>query len=139
MDALTDAVADLIQEHQDAVRAELGTLRERREHLAAELTAVDRRVATLEGLLDFAPAPPAGQSLVFTETDIPLTLHAAMVEVLQSAPERMMRAGDLAVAIERRGLYKMRDGRPVEAQQIHARVGHYPTLFTKEGTFIKLK
>jgi hypothetical protein len=32
----------------------------------------------------------------------------------------------------------MRDGRPVEAQQIHARVGHYPNLFAKEGTFIKL-
>ena len=66
-------------------------------------------------------------------------LHEAMAEVLRTAPERMMRAGDLAAAIERRGLYRMRDGRPVEAQQIHARVGHYGTLFTKEGTFIKLK
>jgi len=33
----------------------------------------------------------------------------------------------------------MRDGRKVEAQQIHARVGHYPELFEREGTFIKLK
>jgi hypothetical protein len=32
----------------------------------------------------------------------------------------------------------MRDGRPVEAQQIHARVGQYPHLFIREGTFIKL-
>lgn len=139
MEALTNAVADLVKQHREAVRAELGALRERREQVAAELTALDRRVAMLEGLLDFEPVPPSGQSLVLTETDVPLTLHAAMVEVLKTAPERMMRAGDLAVTIERRGLYKMRDGRPVEAQQIHARVGHYPTLFTKDGTFIKLK
>jgi hypothetical protein len=33
----------------------------------------------------------------------------------------------------------MRDGRPVETQQIHARVGNYESLFEREGTFIKLK
>lgn len=33
----------------------------------------------------------------------------------------------------------MRDGRPVEPQQVHARVGHYPDLFEKVGTFIKLR
>jgi hypothetical protein len=61
-----------------------------------------------------------------------------MAEVLRSAPAGMLRAGDLAAGIERRRLYRMRDGRPVEAQQIHARVGHYPHLFAKEGTFIRL-
>lgn len=67
-----------------------------------------------------------------------VTLHEAMRTVLRSAPHKMLRAQDLAQAIAARGLYRMRDGRPVEAQQIHARVGHYPELFKREGTFIKL-
>jgi hypothetical protein len=49
-----------------------------------------------------------------------------------------MRAGDLAAQVNGRGLYRMRDGRPVEAQQIHARVGQYPHVFNKQGTFITL-
>ena len=43
-----------------------------------------------------------------------------------------------AAVINSQRLYRMRDGRPVEAQQIHARVGQYPHLFIREGTFIKL-
>jgi hypothetical protein len=65
-------------------------------------------------------------------------LHDAMIEVLQSTPERMLRAGDLAAEINRRRLYQMRDGRPVEAQQMHAHLGQYPHLFAKEGTYIGL-
>ena len=44
-----------------------------------------------------------------------------------------MVASELAAQIDHRGLYKMRDGRRVEAQQIHARVGHYPDLFGRDG------
>ena len=62
-----------------------------------------------------------------------------MTVVINDSHVRMLRASDLASEIDRRGLYRMRDGRPVEAQQIHARVGQYPHLFEKEGTFIKLK
>ncbi len=46
---------------------------------------------------------------------------------------------DADLTIARRGLYAMRDGRAVEAQQIHARVGQYPELFGKGGTLITLK
>ena len=67
-----------------------------------------------------------------------MTLHDAMAAVLERAPGQMMRAGDIAAEIERRGLYRMQNGRPVEAQQIRARVGHYGERLTKEGTFIKL-
>lgn len=67
-----------------------------------------------------------------------LTLHEAMAIVLKDAPGGMMRAGDLAAQVNGRGLYRMRDGRPVEAQQIHARVGQYPHVFNKQGTFITL-
>lgn len=61
-----------------------------------------------------------------------------MAEVLKAAPNRSMRAGDLAMTLQRQGLYRMRDGRAVEPQQIHARVGHYPQIFGREGTLIKL-
>lgn len=67
-----------------------------------------------------------------------LTLHAAMRLVLRDAPNQMMRPADLAAEVHRRGLYRMRDGRPVEPQQIHARVGNYPDLFARDGTFVKL-
>lgn len=49
-----------------------------------------------------------------------------------------MRAADLTAEINRRGLYRMRDGRAVETQQVHARVTHYPHLLAKAGTFITL-
>lgn len=97
-----------------------------------ELGELERRVAAFEHLVELArsdesPAEPAG-----------LTLHEAMAHVLQADPHGMLRAGDLAAEINSRHLYRMRDGRPVEAQQIHARVGQYPHLFIREGTFIKL-
>ncbi|CAN5167489.1 hypothetical protein BH09ACT12_BH09ACT12_30850 [soil metagenome] len=62
-----------------------------------------------------------------------MTLHDAMREVLRTAPGRRMVAADIATQIDRRGLYKMRDGRAVEKQQIHARVGHYPKVFNRDG------
>jgi hypothetical protein len=67
------------------------------------------------------------------------TLHDAMLIVLQAAPEHRMRAADLVVEITRRDLYRMQDGRAVQPQQIHARVGHHWTLFIREGNFIKLR
>lgn len=138
MDTFEHAVAQLIQVHEREVRDDLDDIRERRERIMAELAAIDRRATMLEGLLDVSVST-SGQSSSFGAAQVPLTLHAAMVEVLRLAPNRMMRAGDIAAAVESRGLYKMRDGRSVEPQQIHARVGHYPSMFTREGTFIKLK
>lgn len=138
MTTYADALAEIAARHQNELRTDLESLRAQSENLHAEAASTDRRVAMLEGLLDLATSS-ADSPAVMTRGQIPRTLHEAMAEVLRTAPERMMRAGDLAAAIERRGLYRMRDGRPVEAQQIHARVGHYGALFTKEGTFIKLK
>lgn len=129
----SDAVARIVSVHREEIEADLAKARLLRERVVSDLTDAERRVARLESLLGFVrntedgPAP-TGRT----------TLHAAMRKVLESSVAGMMRAGDLAAEIERRGLYRMRDGRPVEAQQIHARVGHYPDDFTREGTFIKL-
>ena len=97
-----------------------------------DVAEFERQVTVLRALITLAEEdaadgiPPA------------MTLHEAMMAVLEDAPGRMRRAADLASEVNRRRLYQMRDGRPVEAQQIHARVGHYPHLFVKEGTFVKL-
>ena len=93
---------------------------------------LERRVTAFEYLVELA------RSDVIPAESISLTLHEAMVSVLRGDPHGMLRAGDLAAVINSKHLYRMRDGRPVEAQQIHARVGQYPHLFVREGTFIKL-
>lgn len=97
------------------------------------MTELEGVVATFESLLSLVANNPESFE------DSGLTLHGAMATILRADSLHMLRAGDLAGEINRRGLYRMRDGRPVEAQQIHARVGHYGHLFEKEGTFIKLK
>jgi hypothetical protein len=55
--------------------------------------------------------------------------------VLTESPEGKLRAGEIIAEIDRRGLYRMRDGRLPESQQIHARASHYPDLFDKDGSF----
>ncbi len=122
-------------EHADALERDLAMARDARDRLTRDLDAADERVALLSSLLSLrATVEPVAE-----DSNARLSLHGAMVKVLEDAPERMMRARDLAAEIDRRGLYRMRDGRAVEPQQIHARTGNYPDLFGKEGTFIKLK
>lgn len=125
-------VRDVVAANAEEITADLeSAVRELRQSRSST-EAHERRVIALEALLGLVSAPKdqdAGSH----------TLHAAMEIVLQAAPEQMMRAGDIAREIERQRLYRMRDGRPVETQQIHARVGHYGDRFEKVGTFIKLR
>lgn len=67
-----------------------------------------------------------------------MTLHEAMRQVLEAAPGRRLQARALLDQINRRGLYRMRDGRAVGLQQIHARVANYPQLFVRSGDAIAL-
>lgn len=127
-----ELVSQVAGAHIDEIRADLDHARYRLRHARQEVDDLETRIGFLEALL----ALTAGDDpSAVTAT---MTLHGAMTEVLRSSHEQMMRAADLAIEIDRRGLYKMRDGRPVEAQQIHARVGNYPHLFSKVGTFITL-
>ncbi|MBN9327309.1 hypothetical protein [Cellulomonas sp. 73-145] len=88
---------------------------EERDRLAAALAEAETRVASMQFLLSLVDAPAEA---------VRTSLHEAMRTVLQSTPGHVMPAVELAREINRRGLYRMRDGRPVEAQQIHARVGN---------------
>ena len=119
--------------HLDEILADLDHARHDLAKRRGETTELERVIAGLEGLV----ALVRSDGTIDDSGNEGMTLHEAMVEVLQTAPNGL-RASDLASEINRRRLYRMRDGRPVEAQQVHARCGNYSHLFKKVGTFIVL-
>ncbi len=129
-----DEMRRVAEAHIEEIEGDLDGARRALAQAQGDVADLARRVALLEVLVAVRGGGVAAPARISDG----LTLHEAMVEVLRGEPHRMLRAGDLAREIERRGLYRMRDGRPVESQQIHARVNHYHGMFTKEGTFIKL-
>jgi hypothetical protein len=101
------------------------------------LSSAKRKVALPESMLELRDSTSHSaetQIARSASSEGPMTLHAAMHRVLMDAPGRKLRAGEIIAEIEQRGLYRMRDGRLPESQQIHARVGHYPEMFGKEGS-----
>lgn len=130
----TSEVRSVVAAHVDEIVADLDRARRDLAHRRGEVAEFERRVGHLEGLLTLVE-PESAIEGVGPGDD--MTLHEAMRVVLRDA-EHGLRAGNLAAEINRRRLYRMRDGRPVEAQQIHARVGNYGDLFKKVGTFIVL-
>lgn len=132
---LTDDIRMVAAARRDEIEADLDCARRALARNAAERAELERARAFCEQLL----------ALLDADRDEPdgagaggLTLHEAMAVVIRDSPAAMLRAGDLAAEINRQRLYRMRDGRPVEPQQIHARIGRYGHWFEKEGTFIKL-
>jgi hypothetical protein len=128
------AVAAVVRTHHEELLADLEVARGRLVRARAECDELESRVTSIETLLAFATELGMRPARSLTT----MTLHEAMKVVIAESPLGMLRAGDIATEIQRRGLYRMQNGRPVEAQQIRARVGHYPHLFEREGTFIKL-
>jgi hypothetical protein len=118
---------------REEIENDANLVREGLHRSRSETADLERRLASLETLLQISEDEPSA-----TQARLTMTLHDAMAHVLRDAPGQRLRAGELAAEINRRRLYRMRDGRPVEAQQIHARVGHYDKLFLRARTFIKL-
>ena len=115
-DSARESARKQVEQLLEAARAELEELDERREELLEEIGAAETWLSGGSGGAIEVP----GQT----------TLHEAMSTVLR-AGGRPMRAPEIAEEINKRHLYRMRDGRPVHPQQIHARVYHYPQLFTR--------
>jgi hypothetical protein len=128
----TQEFAEIVSKHEEQIEADLSSARHEYEDAHAALRRAERRVQLLEGVLTMRNGPSNG---IDSGPQAQLTLHAAMHKVLMDSPRRRMRAGEIVTEIERRGLYRMRDGRPPETQQIHARAGHYPDMFGKDGPF----
>lgn len=61
--------------------------------------------------------------------DDPMTLHEAMVAVLKEWQQS--RVTKLADEIEKRGLYRRKNGKPVDAHQLHSRINRYQDLFVR--------
>ncbi len=59
--------------------------------------------------------------------------------MLEDAGNEAMTARELADSVNRRRLYRKRDGSPVEVNQVHARINNYGDLFEKDGSKIRLK
>jgi hypothetical protein len=133
---LIDDLRSVAAARREELEADLDRARHGLARNAADRLELERARAVAETLLGLLDGE--GGSAAERATGAGLTLHEAMAEVLRDAAGGLMRAGDLAAEVNRRQLYRMRDGRPVEPQQIHARIGHYGHWFEKEGTFIKL-
>jgi hypothetical protein len=128
--AYEDALKDLVREHALEMGMALEQSREALDRLDRERSDLKSQIAALQWVTDLLRGRAEPQKL--------MTLHDAMVEVLKTAPGRRMKPAHLAAEIERKGLYRMRDGRSVETQQIHARANNYPQLFKRAGSMIEL-
>jgi hypothetical protein len=97
-----------------------------------ELAECRRRCEELQDLIERA------RSLLGVQSSPALhqrTLHDAMELVLAEIGGPMSARG-LADEINRRALYRRRDGRPVDAAQIHARVSAYSGMFVRQAGLI---
>ena len=78
---------------------------------------------------------------LFTELVEPrqssMTLHEAIKVVLEEAGHPMS-TREIAVEVNRRGLYRKKDGSEVTDFQVHGRTKNYPKLFQREGTTVSL-
>jgi hypothetical protein len=98
-----------------------------------ELAALATRREELEGLIARGNAALGSES-----PGRQMTLHEAMKTILEERDDRSMNVRDLAAEVNRRGLYRKRDGSPVEVNQIHARAKNYDKLFDKDGPRVRL-
>lgn len=124
-----------LREVLDSKRAEI---RAGLEQAELELRRLEERRAELIQLMARGRAA-LGNSVSLPEQGGEMTLHEALDIVLSDNGNTWMTAADLAAEVNRRNLYRMRDGRPVEGSQIHARVRNYSHLFERNGSNIRLR
>lgn len=132
-------IQKVVAEHRDAVSIELekaeiaarnyADLHEKSKRRADFLNALLR--LDNESFLERITATVGSARPAHGNVSRPLTLHAAMERVLEDFLEGGLTAGRIAHIINEKKMYRTRDGRPVESNQIHARVGHYPEIFEK--------
>lgn len=103
-----------------------------------ELERCRARCQELEELISRGRAVLGVESIQPNETSANMTMHDAMVLVLQGQPDGLP-APDLRTEIIERRLYSTRNGTPPAVGQIHARVGSYPHLFVRDAGRIRLR
>ena len=116
----------MIEQALTETRSELKALDQRREELLEQI----ERAETILGSSGSQPRRKEAR---------PMTLHTALVRILEDNGNEWMTARELADGVNRRGLYRKRDGSAVEVNQVHARTSNYARLFEKDGPRIRLK
>jgi hypothetical protein len=102
----------------------------------AELAVSRERCAAIEALI---ARGRAALEALDGERRSGMYLQDAMEKVLREEPNGVLRAGEIARRINQAGLYRQRDGGPVTAHQIHARVYNYSELFKRTANGIGLR
>lgn len=116
----------MIREALTDARAEL-------EDLRAREAVLETQIAQAEAALGESEAPVGA-----TEGQ-PLTLHEALVRLLREAGEEGRTPRELTTLVNERGLYRRRDGSPVQANQVQARINNYDGLFDRDGAKVRLR
>jgi hypothetical protein len=104
----------------------------------AELERVRVREAELETLIARGEAA-LGIATGDADREGRLTLHDALEQILRENDNRWMTVHELADEVNRRALYRKKDGSAVEPNQVHARTKNYHGLFEKEGPRVRLR
>ncbi|MBA3631087.1 MAG: hypothetical protein H0W55_15700 [Actinobacteria bacterium] len=106
----------------------------------AELEECLGRCRELELLIRRANAALGRQHLPMAgRPDRTMTLHKAIESVLRENANQWMTVQELVTEVNRRGLYRKRDGTKVGANQIHARTNNYDSIFEKDGSRVRLR
>ena len=130
MKSILDQTRPELEAGLAAAEAELEELDARR----GELLQLIARARAALGLTAVPPAvPEAGGG------ERGLTLHEALAQVLREHGNEWMTVRELAAEVNTRGLYRKRDGSPVEANQVHARAKNYAAMFEKNGPKVRLR
>lgn len=128
---MTESLADALELRRAAIEAGLVEAR-------AELQALRTRTAEVEALIERAEAA-LGEPVAPTTKERRMTLHTALAHILRENDNRWMSARELSEEVNRRHLYRKRDGSPVQPNQVHARTNNYSEIFEKEGPRIRLR
>lgn len=121
------------------VERELAKAEEALEDLQAQQRRLEAAIRRARLVLGIEPVTAAADNRGAGPPDSPLPLHEAMARVLREQGDRAMTARELADEVNRTGLYRKRDGSPVDTGQIHARAHNYDRLFVRAGGGIRLR
>jgi len=66
-----------------------------------------------------------------------MTLHEAIIIILSDSG-RKMTTREIADELDKKKLYKKKDGSIITDYQVHGRTKNYPKLFNREGSMVSL-
>lgn len=68
-----------------------------------------------------------------------VTLHEEVAAILAESGRTWMSTDEIADEVNRRGIYRKRDGSAMTAFQVHGRTRNYAGLFDRDGSMVRLR